>query len=72
MLALWDRHEGWVVEPGVIRLFVGASSAAIRLRGEVTLTGHDHLTGAGRDLFSRVTVSDVPRSALSAAIAYAG
>jgi beta-glucosidase len=72
MLALWDRNEGWVVEPGVIKLFVGASSAAIRLRGEVTLTGHDHLTGAARDLFSRVTVSDVPRSALSAAIAYAG
>nr|BFE78072.1 hypothetical protein GCM10020093_006730 [Planobispora longispora] len=42
MFALWDVDEGWVVEPGVIKFFVGGSSAATKLRGEATLTGTDH------------------------------
>jgi beta-glucosidase len=63
MVALWDRREGWVVEPGVIKIFVGASSAAIKLRGEVMLTGHDHSTGAGRELFSRVITSGLSEDA---------
>lgn len=66
MVALWDRREGWVVEPGVVKLFVGTSSAAIRLRGEVVLTGQDHVTGAGRDLFSHVTTAELSEVAVSA------
>jgi beta-glucosidase-like glycosyl hydrolase len=56
MFGLWDRDEGWVVEPGRIRLFIGASSAAIRLRGEVTLTGDVHRCGPARELTSLVDV----------------
>lgn len=67
MLALWDTREGWVVEPGAIKLYVGASSAAIRLRGETTLTGADHLTGKARDLFSRVATTELSVEALSTA-----
>jgi beta-glucosidase len=54
--ALWDPDDGWVVEPGLIRLFVGASSAAIRLRGEVVFTGDVHAPGPDRRLASTVEV----------------
>jgi beta-glucosidase-like glycosyl hydrolase len=57
MLALWDAEEGWVVEPGRVKLFVGASSAAIRLKGEVTLTGPVQPLGPGRELRGRVEVT---------------
>jgi beta-glucosidase-like glycosyl hydrolase len=58
MFALWDTEEGWVVEPGVVKFFVGASSAAIRLRGEATLTGEVHHPGSDRPLVS--TIDAVP------------
>ncbi|MFN2538989.1 MAG: fibronectin type III-like domain-contianing protein, partial [Mycobacteriales bacterium] len=58
MFALWDEHEGWVVEPGLIRFYIGASSADIRLQARVTLTGADHLPGATRALTSCVSVAD--------------
>ncbi|MGP3916295.1 glycoside hydrolase family 3 N-terminal domain-containing protein [Nonomuraea sp. 10N515B] len=56
MFALWDVDEGWVVEPGLIKFFVGGSSAAIQLRGEATLTGKHHFPGPDRPLTSTVTV----------------
>jgi beta-glucosidase len=56
MFALWDVGEGWFVEPGLIKLFVGGSSAAIQLRGEVTLVGKDYLPGPDRALSSVVDV----------------
>ncbi len=36
-LRMLDEQRRWVVEPGVFRVMVGASSKDIRLRGEVTL-----------------------------------
>jgi beta-glucosidase len=62
MFALWDPDEGWVVEPGRIKIFVGGSSAAIRLRGETTLTGDVHAPGPGRALTSTVEVARSDRT----------
>lgn len=56
MFALWDSEEGWVVEPGMIRFYVGASSANTPLQTRVTLTGHDYFPGPDRSLFSSVSV----------------
>jgi beta-glucosidase-like glycosyl hydrolase len=67
MLALWDKPNGWIVEPGLIKLFVAASSDDIRLSGEVVLTGEDHLTGPARDLFSRVRTDAMSPELSSAA-----
>ena len=60
MLALWDPHDGWVVEPGVIELLVGASSADIRSQAEVVLTGPVHAAGPDRPLSSTVEVMPGP------------
>ena len=57
MFALWDFNDGWVVEPGLIRFYVGGSAANTPLQGRVNLTGTDHQPGMGRELFSRVTVT---------------
>ena len=67
MFALWDADEGWLVEPGRVNLFVGASSAAIRLRAHVTLTGGVHVLGPDRPLTSTVEVahSDLTSTAAS-------
>lgn len=54
--ALWDPAEQWVVEPGLIKVFVGGSSAATPLRDRVTLTGPEHHPGADRALLTSVTV----------------
>lgn len=57
LLALWDPRRGWIVEPGLIELFVSASADDVRLRGEVDLTGEDFHPGADRPLESRVHVA---------------
>jgi beta-glucosidase len=33
-LRFLDEHMRWIVEPGVIRVMIGASSKDLRLRGE--------------------------------------
>jgi beta-glucosidase len=62
MFALWDTDEGWVVEPGLVKLFVGASCRALRLRGQVTLTGEVHAPGPARPLASSVAVEHDDRT----------
>lgn len=59
MFALWDVRDGWLVEPGTIRFYVGASSADSRLRGSVELVGLDQPYGRDRALLSTVTLSSV-------------
>ncbi|MFI0446501.1 glycoside hydrolase family 3 N-terminal domain-containing protein [Actinomadura sp. 6N118] len=59
IFALWDAEDGWVVEPGEIRFYIGASSADVRLHTSVTLTGADYLPGGNRALASRTIVEDV-------------
>ena len=39
MFALWDKRDGWVVDPGSVDLFIGTSSAETPLHASVTLTG---------------------------------
>ncbi|WP_372469281.1 beta-glucosidase [Microbacterium maritypicum] len=56
MFALWDRREGWVVEPGALRLFIGGSSASTPLKGSVELSGEVHHCSRNRALWSTVTV----------------
>lgn len=58
MFALWDARDGWVVEQGATRFYVGASSADIRLKGRVDLIGEDHLPGRDRALTSTVTLRE--------------
>lgn len=57
MFALWDADDGWVVEPGLIRFFVGGSSANTPLQARVTLTGAEYLPGMERALFSSLSVT---------------
>ncbi|WP_211231833.1 glycoside hydrolase family 3 N-terminal domain-containing protein [Amycolatopsis balhimycina] len=72
LFALWDPREGWLVEPGKIKFFIGGSSAQVRLRTSVTLTGDVHRPGRERPLTSSVSavpvdpdVETVTRSAAS-------
>lgn len=71
MFALWDMSEGWVVEPGRLKIFVGASSADIRLRADLTLVGGVHHPGTRRALSSRVTLV-APDFAFAAEVLPAG
>jgi beta-xylosidase len=56
LFAMWDAHDGWVVEPGELQLFVGRSSADIRLKDHIMLNGADYLPGQSRALTSTVTL----------------
>jgi beta-glucosidase len=69
MFALWDAEDGWVVEPGMIRFYIGGSSANTPLETRVTLTGADHFPGMGRALFSTVDVTIGRREEFAAEIA---
>lgn len=55
LFALWDIREGWVVDPGAVKLYVGPSSASSPLRADVELIGVVHHAGRQRALSSRVT-----------------
>ncbi len=56
MLALWDKREGWLIEPGRVELFIGGSSADIRLTAETLLIGDSHnVEPSERTRPSRVT-----------------
>jgi beta-glucosidase-like glycosyl hydrolase len=56
--ALWDETDGWVVEPGQIRFFVGGSSSDTPLRRTVNLVGDEARVAGDRALFSTTTVRD--------------
>jgi beta-glucosidase len=58
MFALWQADGSWVIEPGKINLFIGASSTDIRLQTSVDFIGDIHKCGARRKLFSNITVQD--------------
>lgn len=55
MFALWDAREGWIVEPGAVRLFIGGSSANTPLKDRLDLVGDLHRAGSRRALQSTVT-----------------
>ncbi|WP_316317554.1 glycoside hydrolase family 3 N-terminal domain-containing protein [Clavibacter michiganensis] len=59
MFALWNGTRGWVVEPGLLRFYIGGSSARTPLQARVTLTGGEHEPGDQRPLFSSITLRDV-------------
>lgn len=42
LFELWDKREGWLVEPGLVQLFVGGSSADTPLQADVSLVGQTH------------------------------
>ena len=59
LFELWDKREGWLVEPGLVELFIGGSSSVTPLEIAVTLTGETHRTvPAERVMSSRVTVAE--------------
>lgn len=58
MFALWDETDGWVVEPGKVRFFVGSSSRKTPLRRTVALVGGEARCDGDRPLFSSTSLQD--------------
>lgn len=57
MFALWDDRDGWIIEPGDLRFYIGGSSAKTPLQTRVTLTGDvANLGAATRGLRSTIRV----------------
>ena len=58
---LWDKREGWLVDPGLVDIFIGGSSANTPLKANVTLVGATHKADpATRRMPSRVSVAEIP------------
>ncbi|MBO0775776.1 MAG: fibronectin type III-like domain-contianing protein, partial [Actinobacteria bacterium] len=57
--AFSGRSGERVVEPGLINVEIGSSSADIRLRGSLTLAGLQRVVGAGRVLTTPVSLQDL-------------
>ena len=56
LFGFYNPEMNYVVEPGVIEVMVGNSSADIHLTGEFTLTGDVMDVSASKTFFSRVSV----------------
>jgi beta-glucosidase len=57
LVAFNDRRMKLVVEPGLFNVFIGSSTADIRLTGEFRLTGDTARAITCRRFFSRATVT---------------
>ena len=57
MFAFTGKDYRKVVEPGEIRIMIGASSEDIRLKGSFTLTGESRYPGEDRKLVTEVRVT---------------
>jgi beta-glucosidase len=58
-LAFYDPDQGWIVEPGAVELMVGSSSADIRLRRQITLTGKVRVAGPDRILVTPTAIDRI-------------
>ncbi|HSC67056.1 MAG TPA: fibronectin type III-like domain-contianing protein, partial [Cellvibrio sp.] len=56
-LGFYDRQMDYVLEPGKIKLMIGASSADIRLQGELDITGKTTNIAAQKIYITPVKVS---------------
>ena len=56
LLAFFDNHMRWVVEPGEIRLMIGSSSADIRLQHAFSIGGEITDVRANKAYLSKASV----------------
>jgi beta-glucosidase len=57
LFGFYNQEMDYVVEPGVIEVMVGNSSADIYLTGQFTLTGEITDVSASKTFFSKVSVT---------------